>query len=112
MTAIASAIEHLPVEDGTAIECSRVVLAPGEMVTEGVETIAEIAARLLGRETAAEDIGKPDSNYVEPLPVTLKEAKRSSLCLSEFVGDNIPLFSEEGYRTLLQIKPRLLHQRC
>ena len=112
MTAIASAIEHLPVEDGTAIECSRVVLAPGEMVTEGVETIAEIAARLLGRETAEEDIGEPDSNYVEPLPVTLEEAKRSSLCLSEFVGDNIPLFSEEGYRTLLQIKPRLLHQRC
>ena len=109
MTAIASAIEHLPVEDGTAIECSRVVLAPGEMVTEGVETIAEIAARLLGRETAAEDIGKP---YMEPLPVTLEEAKRSSLCLSEFVGDNIPLFSEEGYRTLLQIKPRLLYQRC
>ena len=56
-----------------------------------------------GRETAEEDDGEPDSNYVEPLPVTLEEAKRSSLCLLEFVGDNIALFSEEGYRTLLQI---------
>ena len=34
-------------------------------------------------------------------PVTLEEAKRTSLLLSEFVGDNIALFSEEGYRTLL-----------
>ena len=73
------------------------------METEGVETIAGIAARLLGRETAEEDDGEPDSNYVEPLPVTLEEAKRSSLCPSEFVGDNIALFSEEGYQTLLQI---------
>eukprot|EP00731_Ephydatia_muelleri_P033148 Em0025g104a len=56
-----------------------------EMETEGVETIAEIAARLLGRETAEEDDGEPDSNYVEPLPVTLEEAKRISLCHSEFV---------------------------
>ena len=55
-------------------------------MTEGVETIAEIAARLLGRETAEED-REPDSNYVEPLPVTLEEEMRSSLCLSEFVGD-------------------------
>ena len=64
-----------------------------------------------GRETAEEDDGEPDSNYVEPLPLTLEEAKKSSLCLSEFVGDNIALFSEEGYRTLW-IKSRLLHQRC
>ena len=45
------------------------------METEGVETIAGIAARLLGRETAEEDDGEPDSNYVEPLPVTLEEAE-------------------------------------
>ena len=46
---------------------------------------------------------------MEPLPVTLEEAKRSSLCLSEFVGDNtcIALFSEEGYRTLLQIVDKI-----
>ena len=29
-------------------------------------------------------------------PVMLEEAKRSSLCVSELVGDNIALFSEEG----------------
>ena len=46
-----------------------------------------LTARLLGREIAEEDDGEPDSNYVEPLPVTLEDAKRSSLCLSEFVGD-------------------------
>ncbi|KAL5469174.1 hypothetical protein EMCRGX_G030388 [Ephydatia muelleri] len=93
MTAIASAIENLPVEDGTArLSAAEWVLAPGEM-----ETIAEIAARLLGQGTAEEDDGEPDSNYVEPLPVTLEEAKRSSLCLSEFLEDNIALFSEEGY---------------
>ena len=63
---------------------------------------------LLGRETAEKDDGEPDSNYVEPLPVTLEEAKRSSLCLSEFVGDNIALFSEEGRdRTLLQIVDKI-----
>ena len=108
MTAIASAIEHLPVEDGTArLSAAEWVLAPGEMETESVETIAEIAARLLGQETAEEDDGEPDSNYVEPLPVMLEEAKRSSLCLSEFVGDNIALFSEEGYQTLLQIVDKI-----
>ena len=79
------------------------VLATRDVETEGVVTIAEIAARLLGRETAEEDDGEPDSNNVKSLPVTLEEAKRSSLCLSEFVGDNIALLSEEGYRILLQI---------
>ena len=39
--------------------------------------------------------------------MTLEEAKKSSLCLSEFVGDNIALFSEEGYRTLLQIVDKI-----
>ena len=60
-------------------------------------------------EKLEEDDGEQDSNYVEPLPVTLEEAKRSSLCLSEFVGDNtcIALFSEEGYRTLLQIVDKI-----
>ena len=60
-----------------------------------------------GQEIAEKDDGEPDSNYVEPLPVTLEEAKRSSLCLSEFVGDNTALFSEEGYRTLLQIVDKI-----
>ena len=53
----------------------------------------------------------------QTLPVTLEEAKRNSLRLLEFVGDNIALFSEEGYRTLLRqiVKLRLfrlLYQRC
>ena len=52
-------------------------------------------------------VTEPDSNCVEPLPVTLEKAKRSSLCPSEFVGDNIALFSEEGYRTLLQIVDKI-----
>ena len=95
MTAIASAIEYLPVT--ARLSTAEWVLAPGEMETVRVETIAEIAARLLGRETAEEDDGEPDSKYVEPLPVTLEEAKRGSLCLLDFVGDNIALFSEEGY---------------
>ena len=67
--AIASDIEHLPVEDGTArLSAAEWVLAPGEMETEGIETIAEIAA---------EDDGEPDSNYmyVELLPVMLEEAE-------------------------------------
>ncbi|KAL5457178.1 hypothetical protein EMCRGX_G034423 [Ephydatia muelleri] len=86
MTTIASAIEHLPVEDGTArFSAAEWVLAPGEMETEGVETIAEIAARLLGRETAEEDDGEPDFNYLEPLPVTLEEA----LCVFQSLWETI-----------------------
>ena len=44
---------------------------------------------------------------MKPRPVMLEEAQRSSLCLSEFVGDNIALFSEKGYRTLLQIVDKI-----
>ena len=65
MTAIALVILNIcQFQDGTArLSAAEVVLAPGEMETEVVDTIAEIAARLLGRETAEEDDGEPDSNY-------------------------------------------------
>eukprot|EP00731_Ephydatia_muelleri_P021315 Em0013g1042a len=83
MTAIASAIKHLPVEDGTArLSAAEWVLAPGKMETEGVETIAEIAAKLLGRETAEEDDGEPDSNYVEPPPCSDAGRSKKELFVS------------------------------
>ena len=50
MTAIASAIELLSVEDGTArLSAAKWVLAPGKMETEGVETIAEIGCSQAAR---------------------------------------------------------------
>eukprot|EP00731_Ephydatia_muelleri_P016481 Em0009g905a len=100
MTAIASAIEHLSGEDGTArLSAAEWVLAPGEMETEGVETIAEDSKTSL--------LESQTPTTWNPLPVTLEEAKRSSLCLSEFVGDNIALFSDQRYRTLLQIVDKI-----
>ena len=67
-------------------------------MVQQVKGILPWRARLQLRGTSASDAG-------------MEEAKRSTLYLSEFVGDNIALFSEEGYRTLLQIA-RLLYQRC
>ena len=54
-----------------------------------------------------EPLPRDNIYIISALPVTLEEAKRSTLCLSEFVGDNIALFSEEGYRTLLQIVDKI-----
>ena len=55
MTAIASAIEHLPVEDGTArLSAAEWVLAPGEMETEGVETsylVEKLQRRMMESQT-------------------------------------------------------------
>lgn len=66
MTAIASAIQRLPVEsEATRMSAAKWVMAPGEMETEGVEMMAKIAARLLDREIEDEDDGEPDSNHVE-----------------------------------------------
>ena len=51
LTAITAAIHRLPVENGTTrMSASEWVNAPGKMETEGAETIAQIAARLMGRD--------------------------------------------------------------
>ena len=51
------------------------VNAPGEMETEGAETIAQIAARLMGRDIEDSDDesdGEADPNNVEPRIVPLR----------------------------------------
>ena len=49
LTAITTAIQRLPVENGTTrVSATERVNAPGEMEIEGAETIAQIAARLMG----------------------------------------------------------------
>eukprot|EP00731_Ephydatia_muelleri_P018687 Em0011g727a len=51
LTAITTAIQRLPVENGTTrMSATEWVNAPGEMEIEGAETIAQIAARLMGRD--------------------------------------------------------------
>ena len=86
------------------------LLLSGDM-TEAQGSSKETQLTVDEKKIIAHRMVETDSNYGEPLPVTLEEAKRSSLCLSEFVGDKVALLSEEGYRTLLQIV-ELLHQRC
>ena len=102
LTAITTAIQRLPVENGTTrMSATEWLNAPGEMETEGAETIAQIAARLMGRDIGDRDDesdGEADPNNIEPQSVPLEEAKRSALSLSQFVGDNIVLFTEAEYR--------------
>ena len=67
------------------------VMDPGEIETEGEETMAEIAARLLGQTTSHTgfDVGEEetqDPNNVEPQSVPLTEAKNSVSTLLQFVG--------------------------
>ena len=84
------------------------VNAPGEMETEGAETIAQIAARLMGRDNEdRDDDGEADPNNVEPRTVPLEEAKRSALSLAQFVGDNIALFTDADYRALLLLAEKV-----
>eukprot|EP00731_Ephydatia_muelleri_P002693 Em0001g2693a len=88
LTAITTAIQRLPVENGTThMSATEWVNAPGEMEIEGAETIAQIAARLMGRDNEDRDDesdGEADPNNVEPRTVPLEEAKRSALSLAQF----------------------------
>ncbi|KAL5505629.1 hypothetical protein EMCRGX_G007093 [Ephydatia muelleri] len=111
LTAITTAIQRLPVENGTTrMSATEWVNAPGEMEIEGAETIAQIAARLMGRDNEDRDDesdGEADPNNVEPRTVPLEEAKRSALSLAQFVGDNIALFTEADYRALLLLAEKV-----
>eukprot|EP00731_Ephydatia_muelleri_P003096 Em0001g3096a len=77
LTAITTAIQRLPVENGTTrMSATEWVNAPGEMEIEGAETIAQIAARLMGRDNEDRDDesdGEADPNNVEPRTVPLEE---------------------------------------
>ena len=70
LTAITTGIQRLPVENGTTcMSATEWVNAPGEMETEGAETIPQIAARLMGQ--AIEDgddgsDGEADPNNIQP----------------------------------------------
>ena len=101
MREIASAITRLPVSQmRTALEW---VMDPGETEIEEVESIADIAARLMGQEDASmeeeTEHGLQDANNLEPQCVSVDEAKQSISTLLQFVGDNIGLhmYSEEDY---------------
>ena len=111
LTAITTAIQRLPVENGTTrMSATEWVNAPGEMEIEGAETIAQIAARLMGRDNEDRDDesdGEADPNNVEPRTVPLEEAKRSALSLAQFVGDNIALLTEADYRALLLLADKV-----
>ncbi|KAL5475714.1 hypothetical protein EMCRGX_G025561 [Ephydatia muelleri] len=88
LTAITTAIQRLPVENGTTrMSATEWVNAPGEVEIEGAETIAQIAARLLGRDNEDRDDesdGQADPNNAETRTVPLEEAKRSALSLAQF----------------------------
>ena len=88
------------------------VMDPREMETEGEETMAEIAARLLGQTTSfpvldVDEEDSQDSNNVEPQSVSLDKAKDSVSSLLQFVGDNIGLFSEADIRHLLCLQDKM-----
>ena len=56
------------------------VMDPGEMETEGEETMAEVAARLLGQTTSFTSLDvdeTQDHNNEEPQSVSLAEAKQA-----------------------------------
>ena len=114
MREIATAITRLPVsqDDGplTALEW---VMDPGETEIEEVESIADIAARLMGQEDARieeeTEHGLQDANNLEPQCVSVDEAKQSISTLLQFIGDNIGLhmYSEEDYRLLLCLQEKM-----
>ena len=114
MREIATAITRLPVsqDDGplTALEW---VMDPGETEIEEVESIADIAARLMGQEDARieeeTEHGLQDANNLEPQCVSLDQAKQSISTLLQFIGDNIGLhmYSEEDYRLLLCLQEKM-----
>ena len=114
MREIATAITRLPVsqDDGplTALEW---VMDLGETEIEEVESIADIAAQLMGQEDARieeeTEHGLQDANNLEPQCVSVDEAKQSISTLLQFIGDNIGLhmYSEEDYRLLLCLQEKM-----
>ena len=110
---IAAVITRLPVEPRvTRMAALDWVMDPGEMETEGEETMAEIAARLLGQTTSHTgfDVGEEetqDPNNVEPQSVPLTEAKNSVSTLLQFVGDNFGIFSEEDLRHMVCLQNKM-----
>eukprot|EP00731_Ephydatia_muelleri_P026385 Em0018g485a len=110
---IAAVITRLPVEPGvTRMAAGDWVMDPGEMETEGEETMAEVAARLLGQTTSftsldVDEIETQDPNNEEPQSVSLAEAKDSVSSLLQFVGDNIGIFSEEDFRHLVYLQDKM-----
>ena len=88
------------------------VMDPGEMETEGEETMAEVAARLLGQTTSftsldVDEIETQDPNNEEPQSVSFAEAKDSVSSLLQFVGDNIGIFSEEDFSHLVYLQDKM-----
>ena len=85
---------------------------PGETEIEEVESIADIAARLMGQEDARieeeTEHGLQDANNLEPQCVSVDEVKQSISTLLQFIGDNIGLhmYSEEDYRLLLCLQEK------
>ena len=59
-----------------------------------------------GKEIHRSVVGKSMRAGFHELDIDGSECKEE-LFVSEFVGDNIALFSEEGYRTLLQIMDKI-----
>ncbi|KAL5502222.1 hypothetical protein EMCRGX_G008961 [Ephydatia muelleri] len=110
---IAAVITRLPVEPGvTRMAAGDWVMDPGEMETEGEETMAEVAARLLGQTTSftsldVDEIETQDPNNEEPQSVSFAEAKDSVSSLLQFVGDNIGIFSEEDFSHLVYLQDKM-----
>eukprot|EP00731_Ephydatia_muelleri_P019447 Em0012g272a len=110
---IAAVITRLPVEPGvTRMAAGDWVMDPGEMETEGEETMAEVATRLLGQTTSftsldVDELETQDPNNEEPQSVSLAEAKDSVSSLLQFVGDNIGIFSEEDFSHLVYLQDKM-----
>ena len=110
---IAAVITRLPVEPGvTRMAAGDWVMDPGEMETEGEETMAGVAARLLGQTTSftsldVDELETQDPNNEEPQSVSLAEAKDSVSSLLQFVGDNIGIFSEEDFSHLVYLQDKM-----
>ena len=85
------------------------VMDLGGMETEGEETMAEVAARLLGQKTsfASLDEETQDPNNEEPQSVSLAEAKDSVSSPLKFVGDNIDISSDEDFRHLVYLLDKM-----
>ena len=83
------------------------------METKGEETMAEVAARLLGQTTSFTSLDVDESeetqdpNNEEPQSVSLAGAKDSVSSLLQFVGDNIGIFSEEDFRHLVYLQDKM-----
>ena len=111
---IPAVITRLPVEPGvTRMAAGDWVMDPGEMETEGEETMAEVAARLLGQTSSFTSLDVDESeetqdpNNEEPQSVSLAEAKGSVSSILQFVGDNIGIFSEEDFSHLVYLQDKM-----